>query len=136
MPVFNYSHSGFWGLAKIFTSDGKHVINSLIQFLIHCQYLYFYFMCSKTGVAVVKSTSCGGVIVKHIELVLFNRHHFFKPMSNNILCISGMTPENIYVICAQAELFQLCQCLFLRPTSFGRAEHRLKLVYYNLPDPG
>ena len=25
----------------------------------------------------------------------------------------------------------VCQCLFLRPTSFGRAEHGLKLVYYN-----
>ena len=108
MPVFNYSHSGFWGLAKILTSDGKHVTNSLIQFLIHCLYLKI----SK--------------IVKHIELVFFIRHHFFKPMSDNILWNSGMTPENIYVNCAQAALFQ---CLLL--TSFGRAEHGLKLVYYN-----
>ena len=56
-------------------------------------------MWSKTGVTVVKSTFCGDVIV--------------KPMSDNILCISGMTPENIYVVCAQAALFQLCQCLLL-----------------------
>ena len=55
-------------------------------------------------------------------------------MSDNILCISGMIPENIYVICAQAVLFQLCQCLLL--TSFGRVEHGLKLVYYNKTDPG
>ena len=112
MPVFNYSHSGFWGLAKIFTTDGKHVTNSLIQFLIHCLYRYFYCMWSKTGVTLVESTFCGGVIVKRIELVFFIRHHFFKPMSDNNLCISGMTPENIYVICAQAALFQLCQCFF------------------------
>ena len=31
MPVCNYTHSGFWGLAKIFTSDGEHVTNSLIH---------------------------------------------------------------------------------------------------------
>ena len=55
-------------------------------------------------------------------------------MSDNILCISGMTPGNIYVICAQAALFQLCQRLLL--TSFGRAEHGLKQVYYNKTDPG
>ena len=83
----------------------------------------------KTGVTVVKSTFCGGVIVKRIELVFFIGHHFFKPMSDNILCISGMTSENIYVTCAQATLFKLCQCLLL--TSFGRAEYGLKLVYYN-----
>ena len=105
----------------------------LIQFLIHCQYLYFYFMWSKTGVTVVKSTFCG-VIVKRIEFVFFIRHHFFKLMSDNILCISGMTPEKIVVICAQAAFLQLCQCLLL--TSFGRAEHGLKLVYYNKTDPG
>ena len=118
---------GAW--QKIFTWNGKHVTNSLIQFLIHCQYLYLYFTWSKTGVTVVNSTFCGGVIVKRIEFVFFIRYHFFKPMSDNILCISGMTPENIYVICAQATLFQLCQCLLL--TSFGRAEHGLKLAYYN-----
>ena len=118
----------------MFTSDGKHVTNSLIQFLVHSQYQYLYFMWLKTGVAVVKSTFCGGVIVKRIEFVFFIRHHFFKAMSDNILCISGMTPENIYVICAQAALFQLCQCLLL--TSIGRAEHGLKLVYYNKTDPG
>ena len=129
MPVFNYSHSGFWEMAKIITSDGKHVANSLIQFLIRSQYQYLYFLWLKTGVTVVKSTFCGGVIAKRIELVFFIRHHFFKPMSDNILCISGMTPENIYVICAQAALFQLCQCLLL--TSFGCAEH-----YYNKTDPG
>ena len=50
MPVFNYSHSGFWEMAKIFTSDGKHVTNSLIQFLIHSQYKYLYFLWLKTGV--------------------------------------------------------------------------------------
>ena len=113
MSVFNYSLGGFWGLSKIFTSDGKHVTNSLIKFLIHCQYL--------------KITK----IVKRIELVFFTRHHFFKPMSDNFLCLSGMTPENIYVICAQAALFQ---CLLL--TSFGLAEHGLKLVNYNWTDPG
>ena len=85
-------------------------------------------MWSKTGVTVVESTFCG-VIVKRIELVFVNRHHFFKPMSDNILYISGMTPENIYVVCAQTALFQLCQCLLL--TSFGRAEHGVKLVYLN-----
>ena len=80
----------------------------------------------KTAVTVVKSIFCGGVIVKRIELVFFHPTSFFKPMSDDILCISGMTPENIYVICAQAALFQ---CLL--HTSFGRAEHGLKLVYYN-----
>ena len=38
---------------------------------------------------------CGGFIVKRIELVFFIRHHFFKPMSANILCISVMTLWNI-----------------------------------------
>ena len=56
----------------------------------------------------MKSTFCGGVIVKRIEFVFFARRHFDKPMSDNILCIAGMTTENrpIYVICAQAALFQ------------------------------
>ena len=72
-------------------------------------------MWTKTGVTVVEST------------FFFHPTSFFKPMSDNILCISGMTPENIYVVCAQAALFQLCQCLLL--TSFGRAEHVVKLVY-------
>ena len=74
----------------------------------------------------MKSTFCGGVIVNRIELVFFIQHHFFKPMSDNIFCISGMTPENIYVVCAQAALFQLCQGLLL--TSFGRAELGVKLI--------
>ena len=101
MPVFNFSLGGFWGLAKIFTSDGKHVSNSLIQFLIN-----------------TLSISKNIYNCKTHRISFFTRHHFFKPMSDNILCISGMTPENIYVICAQAALFQ---CLLL--TSFGRAEH-------------
>ena len=77
MPVFNYPQGGFWEMAKIFTSDGKHVTNSLIQFLIHSQYQYLYFLWLKTGVTVVKSTFCGGVIAKRIELVVVIRRHFF-----------------------------------------------------------
>ena len=38
-----------------------------------------------------------------------------------------MTPENIYVVCAQAALFQLCEGLLL--TSFGRADLGVKLIY-------
>ena len=63
------------------------------------------------------------------RISFFHPTTFFKPMSDNILCISGMPPENISLICVQVASFQLCQCLLL--TSFGRAEHGLKLVYYN-----
>ena len=84
-------------------------------------------MWTKTGVTVVKSTSLRRCHCKTHRIVFFYPTSFFKPMSDNILCISGMTPENIYVVCAQAALFHLCQCLLL--TSFGRAEHVVKLVY-------
>ena len=84
MPVFNYSHSGFWEMTKIFTSDEKHVTNSLIQFLIHCQYQYLCFMWLKTGVTVVKSTFCGGVIAKRIEIVFFSSDIIFLSQCQTI----------------------------------------------------
>ena len=103
MSVFNYSHSGLWDLAKIFPSDGKHVTNSLIQFLIHCQYLYFYFMWSRTSVTVVKSKFVEASFhCKTHRISFFHPTSFFKPMSANILCISVTILWNIKIICAQA----------------------------------
>ena len=76
----------------------------------------------------MKSTFLRRCHCKTHRISFFNQHHFFKPMSDNILCISGVTPQNIYVVGAQAALFQLCQGLLL--TRFGRAEElEVKLIY-------